>query len=141
MDVDLRLDCSLADWTEVSDILTRVGMAHRPPDVQKKAFEGSDLVAFAFCGGQLAGFARAISDGSHQAALYDVAVVPEFQRRRVGSLLVQSILSRLPNFNVVLYATPGKENFYRTLGFRKLLTGMALFPDAQTMAARGIAEP
>jgi predicted N-acetyltransferase YhbS len=88
----------------------------------------------------LIGFGRALSDGVYQAALYDVAVLPEFQGKGVGTAIVKNILDRLASCNVILYASPGKEAFYRALGFRQLKTGMALFKHAEKMAAKGFSE-
>jgi len=88
-------------------------------------------------GDQLIGFGRAISDGVSQAAIYDVAVVPEFQNQGVGTTIINHILARIVHCNVILYASPGKEGFYKTLGMRKMKTGMALFLKAEEMKERG----
>ena len=54
---------------------------------------------------------------------------------------VAAILAGLPpTCTVILFASPGKEPFYRTLGFRRMLTGMARFGDPPTMAARGFTD-
>jgi hypothetical protein len=53
---------------------------------------------------------------------------------------IGSILARLPQCNIILYASPGKEEFYRTLGFRKMKTGMALFGEAEEMKGKGFTE-
>jgi len=80
------------------------------------------------------GFGRAISDGAYQAAVYDVAVVPEFQKMGIGKIIMEKILERLSGCNVILYAAPGKEDFYLKLGLRKMKTGMALFRNPEKMA-------
>jgi hypothetical protein len=50
------------------------------------------------------------------------------------------ILSRLSQCNIILYASIGKEDFYRTFGMRKMKTGMALFQNAAAMAEKGFTE-
>jgi len=135
--------CAGVDWEEVAATLARVGMAHFAPEAHRKAFEASHSVVFvreADGTGGLAGFGRAISDGVYQAALYDIAVVPEMQGRGVGRLIVERLLERLPGCNVILYAAPGKEGFYRRLGFRRMNTGMALFSRQQAMAEKGFTD-
>jgi hypothetical protein len=42
----------------------------------------------------------------------------------------------LPGCNVILYASPGKEDFYRKLGLRRMKTGMARFQNPGAMARR-----
>ena len=140
MEVTLQLDCSGVDWNEVYETLKRVGMAHFSPELHRKAFEASQATVFAYSENRLVGFARALSDGVCQTAIYDVAVVPEFQRRGIGAQLMKALLSRFEHHNVILYASPGKEEFYRTLGMRKLKTGMARFPDAEVRAKKGFTE-
>ena len=140
MDVELKYDCGNVDWAFVSDTLRRVGMATRPPELIQKAFAASAVVVFAYVDGKPVGFARALSDGAYQAAVYEMAVVPEFQQQGLGAQIMQALLARLPGQNVILYASPGKEDFYRQLGFRRMKTGMARFPFPDAMAEKGFTE-
>jgi ribosomal protein S18 acetylase RimI-like enzyme len=140
MDVDVQYGCSGVAWERVSEILERVGMAHYLPDAHRRAFEASHTALFVYQGDQLIGFGRALSDGVYQAALYDVAVLPECQGKGIGKRIVKSLLGRLSACNVILYAAPGKEEFYQTLGFRKMKTGMALFKSAGRMTEKGFTE-
>jgi ribosomal protein S18 acetylase RimI-like enzyme len=140
VEIAIDFDCSKVNWRAVSETLKKVGMAHYAPDVHKKAFENSHTAVFVYHDGQLIGFGRAISDGAYQASVYDVAIIPEFQGQGVGKLIVKTIVGRLPQCNLILYASPGKESFYRQLGWRKMETGMALFKNAEEMAQRGFTE-
>lgn len=140
MDVDVRHDCTGADWQTVSDILKSVGMAYHEPEVHRRAFEGSHTTVFVYHAERLIGFGRAISDGVCQAAIYDCAVLHEFQGRGIGKAIMNTILSEISHCNAILYATPGKEGFYQTLGFRKMTTGMAHFKKGVAMRKRGFTE-
>lgn len=140
MELDIRFDCSGVDWKTVAETLQRVGMASYEPEVHKRAFEASYAAMFVYSGGRLIGFGRALSDGAYQAAIYDVAVLPEYQRQGIGKTIMQAILVRIPQCNVILYASPGKEDFYRVLGLRKMNTGMALFKSADRMREKGFTE-
>ena len=137
MDITLKRDCTDVDWKKVCDILKAAGMAFHDPDTLERAFQNSAVTVFLYRHGQLIGFGRAISDGAYQAALYDVAVYPDFQRRGLGNKIVEELLARFPGYNVILYASPGKEGFYVRHGFRKMKTGMARFVNAQRMSERG----
>ncbi|MCL5126592.1 MAG: GNAT family N-acetyltransferase [Deltaproteobacteria bacterium] len=140
MKIDLRYDCAGVDWNIVSETLRDVGMAYYEPLVHKKAFENSRTCVFVYNEGRLIGFGRAISDYAYQAAIYDVAIIPEFQRQGLGTTIIRTILSQLPHCNFILYAFPGKEDFYRKLGFRKMKTGMARFANEAKMRQRGFTE-
>lgn len=133
MEVDIKHDCADVEWKTVSETLKTVGMAYYEPDVHRRAFEASHTTVFVYHADRLIGFGRAISDGTYQAAVYDCAVLPEFQGKGIGKTIMNNILSRISQCNVILYATPGKEGFYQKHGFRKMKTGMAVFTTPQAM--------
>ncbi|HCR14400.1 GNAT family N-acetyltransferase [Solidesulfovibrio sp.] len=140
MEYEIRFDCEGVDWTLVAATLKNVGMAYFEPDAHRRAFVASHTVVFVRDGDRLIGFGRAISDGVYQAAIYDVAVVPEFQGKGLGRAIMTNILSRLSHCNIILYASVGKEGFYRSLGMRSMKTGMALFKNVEAMAAKGFTD-
>jgi len=140
MNLRIQYDCVNIDWNDVSEILRTVGMAYFDGAVHKKAFENSQMVVFAFDEEKLIGFGRVISDRAYQAAIYDIAVLPEYQGKKVGATLVNSIVKGIPQCNFILYAAPGKEAFYEKLNFRKMKTGMALFLEAEKMQIKGFTE-
>ena len=82
MNIKIQYNCLNVNWNDVSNILKEVGMAYFEGEVHKKAFENSHTVVFAFENDKLIGFGRAISDGVYQAAIYDVAVLPEYQGKK-----------------------------------------------------------
>ena len=133
MELKIVTDCSGVDWQTIAESLKKVGMAYYEPEVHKRAFEASHTTVFIYEKSKLIGFGRAISDGEYQGAIYDVAVLPEAQGKGVGKVIIQTILDRLQNCNIIFYATPGMEGFYRKLGFRVMKTGMALFTTPQAM--------
>ena len=133
MDFDIKQDCNGVDWKSVSETLKSVGMAYHEPEMHKRAFESSHTTVFVYNDDRLIGFGRAISDDAYQAAIYDCAVLPEVQGKGIGKVIIQTILDQLPNCNIILYATPGMEGFYKKLGFRAMKTGMAVFTTPQAM--------
>ena len=140
MDLDIKQNCSRVDWMSVSETLKSVGMGFHDPDVHRQAFEASHTTIFVYNSGKLIGFGRAISDGAYQAAIYDCAVIPEFQGNGIGKTIMQNILRRVSQCNIILYASPGKEGFYQKHGFRKMKTGMALFKKGAAMRDGGFTD-
>ena len=69
-----------------------------------------------------------------------VRVDPDHQGRGLGKLIMENILDRLPECNVILYASPGKEGFYQKHGFRRMKTGMARFIKSDAMQERDFTE-
>ena len=140
MEIDIKQDCAGVDWRKVSETLKSVGMAHHKPEMHRTAFEASHTTVFIYHVERLIGFGRAISDGAYQAAVYDCAVLPEYQGRGIGKTIMDHILSRVSHCNVILYASPGKEGFYQKQGFRKMKTGMAYFKKSEAMRKSGFTE-
>jgi len=140
MEISIKTDCNGVNWHTVSEILKSVGMAYHEPEKHKKAFDASYAKVFLYSADTLVGFGRAISDGTYQAAVYDCAVGVEYQGRGLGKMILEILLSRLQDCNVILYASPGKEGFYEKIGFRKMKTGMAKFIKSESMIDRGFTE-
>ncbi|MCF0146813.1 MAG: GNAT family N-acetyltransferase [Clostridium sp.] len=140
MNLTIKKDCFDINWKEVRNIIKTVGMSYVGEELHKKSFENSYTVVFIFDNEKLIGFGRAISDGVRQSAIYDVAILPEYQGFGVGKLIIENIINNTPTCNFILYASPGKEGFYESLGFRKLKTGMGLFMDMERMKARNFIE-
>jgi ribosomal protein S18 acetylase RimI-like enzyme len=140
MNLRLQFHTSDIDWNLVPEILKEVGMAYHSAECHQLAFEKSHSVVFVWDENELIGFGRAISDGILQAALYDVAVHPSYQGKGIGKTIVSELVQHCPGCNVILYASPGKEQFYEKLNFRRMKTAMALFKDAERKRERGFTE-
>ena len=136
MNIIIKKDCNNIDWSEVIKILKTVGMSYVDEELHRKSFENSYTVVFIFDNEKLIGFGRAISDGLRQSAIYDLAILPEYQGLGIGKLIIENIVNNTPTCNFILYASPGKEGFYEALGFSKLKTGMGLFINTEIMKSR-----
>ena len=132
--------CTKVNFTALTNLLKEAGMAYRLPEEHKQAFENSAKTIFAFDEETLIGCGRALSDGVYQAVLYDIAVLPQYQGKALGRMIMEHLTEGLRKCNVILYATPGKEGFYRKFGFRKLQSGMGAFIHAQQMQERGFTD-
>jgi ribosomal protein S18 acetylase RimI-like enzyme len=98
-------------------------------------------VVSAFVDEMLVGFGRAVSDSQYQSAIYDIVVLPEFQRKGIGSTIMNALLEKLPKETTVLiFVAPGMQAFYRKFGFGNLKTGMGLFPNPEMSRAKGYLE-
>ena len=140
MDLQLQTNTENINWDLVVDILRKAGMASHSPEMHERAFKNSYTVVFVFDEDVLVGFGRAISDGEYQAAMYDVAVMPSYQGKGIGKMMVQAIVEKTPACNFILYASPGKEKFYEKENFKRMKTGMALFVDGKRMQEKGFTE-
>ena len=140
MNLRLQFDTCNIDWNLIPEILRDAGMSYHLPECHQKAFLNSHAVVFVLDNECLIGLGRAISDGILQAALNDVAVLSAYQGKGIGKTIVAELVKQCHGCNVILYASPGKEQFYSKMSFRKMKTAMALFTDAETKRERGFTE-
>lgn len=140
MNINIKFETKDIDWHIVSSLLEVAGLSSTEPEICKRAFLGSQVTVFVFDNDKLIGVSRAISDCVKQAAIYDVAVLPEYQGKGIGRILIENITDELPGCNFILYSNLGKEDFYRKFGFKLMKTGMAKFVNADRMKERGFTE-
>ncbi|PCI27853.1 MAG: GNAT family N-acetyltransferase [SAR324 cluster bacterium] len=126
MNYQIVSDLKQINWVEACAVIERAPLGTRLPEQLKQAFFNSYAGCMIYHEGALIGMGRGISDGVRCSGIFDVVVLPEYQGKGVGKLIMQYLLSELPKGAVTLYAVPGKEVFYEKLGFRKLLTAMGI---------------
>ena len=93
------------------------------PEMLQKGFENSMLTLAAYEGNQLLGIIRAVGDGYTIVFVQDILVFPEYQRKGIGSALLQAILDRYSHVRQIELATdntPKTIAFYKSMGFREL---------------------
>lgn len=141
MNIRLATDVNEISWEELARVyeLAPLG-AKRAPEKLELAFRNSLLKVFVFDGARLVGAGRALSDGVWRASIYDVAVLPEYQGKGIGSRIIRHLIQHAGVDVITLYAAPGKEAFYERFGFRKMKTAMAIMPDPEERKERGFIE-
>lgn len=141
MKLAYQTTCDRIDWNRVVILLKEGGMSYSTPEIHQKTFEVSYAVLFVYDGNTLIGMGRILSDGFRQSAIYDIVVDPKYQGLGIGRDIVNRLMDSTPNCNFILYASPGKESFYTTLGFKKMKTGMVLFANKERMDDNLFVEP
>ncbi|MBM4039811.1 MAG: GNAT family N-acetyltransferase [Planctomycetes bacterium] len=124
----IRYETSLSgvDWKQAAEVFQRAPLGTREPGKLARAFANSYACVVAWDDDRLIGLARALCDGEYQAAIYDVVLLPEYQGKGIGKKMMEGLCEQLPVQNIILYAVPGRESFYRKCGFRPMLTAMAV---------------
>lgn len=140
MDYIVKLDRENISWEKVCEIIKRAGLATHSVEITQRAFENSYVCVFIFDKNKMIGTGRAISDGAYQAGIYDIAVLPEYQGKGIGRLIMEELHKKLEDFNIILYANPTAINFYKKLKYSKMLTGMARFNNEESMRNRNFIE-
>lgn len=107
---------------EIVRLYTKVGWTAYTDNlpILRRGFENSLLVLAAFEDNELIGIIRVVGDGVTIVFVQDILIVPEQQRKGVGSALLQEILDRYKNVRQIEMATdnnPQTIAFYKSMGF------------------------
>jgi ribosomal protein S18 acetylase RimI-like enzyme len=134
-------DQARIDWQALSELYRIAPLGNKSADHLKRVFANSLFKCFVLEGGRLVGAGRAVADGLDTSYLCDIAVHPEFQGRGLGVAIVEKLKALSAGHRkIILYANPGKEGFYRKLGFRGMRTAMAIFRDQDHAIRTGLIE-
>lgn len=93
------------------------------PELLKKGFENSLLTLAAYDQDRLVGILRTVGDGYTIMFIQDILVFSEYQRKGIGSRLMQAVLERFQNVRQIELATdntPKTIAFYKAQGFQTL---------------------
>ncbi len=135
----LEWQYSLKDisWEALSDFY-KVTLGDKQPIDLETAFKNSMFRCFVFDQNKLIGVGRALADGIDCSYICDVAVHPEFQGLGIGKDIVSKLVELSKTHKkIILYACPGKEPFYKKLGFKRMSTAMAIFENQSQAVESG----
>ena len=87
----------------------------------EKVYKNSLLVMGAYENDRLVGVIRAVGDGASVVLIQDIIVLREFQRRGIGTQLMNSVMQRYKDVYQMQLLTDNTEKtvaFYESLGFK-----------------------
>ncbi|MBX9402773.1 GNAT family N-acetyltransferase [Lysobacter sp. BMK333-48F3] len=127
------------DWEELSELYRIAPLGIKSAEHLRAVYGASLHAALLRDEGRLIGAGRALADGRDCAYLADIVVHPDYQGRGLGQQIVERLVARAQGHRkILLYAQPGKEGFYRKLGFRPMRTAMAIFADPAAAERSGL---
>lgn len=126
------------DWQELESLYHRAPLGNKNARDLQTVFSNSRYCCFAREDGALVAAGRALADGADCSYICDVAVLPSHQGTGLGKEAVRRLVALSKGHKkIILYAVPGKEGFYKRLGFLRMLTAMAIFEDPARAIERG----
>lgn len=126
------------DWNELSALYHAAPLGNKSPASLKTAFTNSMFRCFVYEGGKLVGVGRALADGTDCSYICDVALLPSHQGLGLGKQIVSKLVDMSAGHKkIILYSVPGKEPFYKNLGFKRMSTAMAIFENQSLALERG----
>ncbi len=138
MNITLKYDQSEIDWCELTELYRIAPIGQKNPADLQLTFSNSMFKCFAYDGNKIVGVGRALADGRDCSYICDIAVHPEYQGIGLGKKIIQSLVDQSDGHKkIILYSNPGKEGFYKKLGFKKMNTAMAIFQNEAAMIENG----
>lgn len=126
------------DWDELETLYRLAPLGNKSASHLRLVYGHSMFKWFAREEGRLVAAGRALADGGDCSYICDVVVLPSHQGLGLGKALVSRLIAdSKAHKKIILYSVPGKESFYKKLGFLRLRTAMAIFQDRETALQRG----
>ena len=127
------------DWAELSELYRIAPLGDKPPDALRTVFGNSMFKCFVHADDRIVGAGRALADGLDCAYIADVAVHPGHQGDGLGKEIIRRLAEQARGHKkIILYANPGTEGFYASLGFLPMNTAMAIWADPDRAIANGL---
>lgn len=103
---------------ELAALRAAAGWSSYPAEEIAKSVTVGRWVTARLGDGRLVGMGRCMSDGVLYASIWDMVVLPGYQRRGIGRRIFEELLRPLGGHSLVaLVATPAGQPLYRQYGF------------------------
>ncbi len=131
--ISYKIGLEHINWDKLFDLYKRAGLLRRfieSGEFNKihEAFKRSYKVVTAWDGEKLIGSCRMLSDGICYGTVFDLGVLPEYQKKGIGRELINLLLKGEEHMPIHLTSTFGNEDFYKKLGFKKHKTAYSKYP-------------
>lgn len=111
---------------ELNLLYDSVGWGAYDKTISKRALDNTFYSVSVYDDDNIVGYGRLIGDTICFIYIQDVMVKPEFQNKKIGTLIMNKLLEKInelkkenPNIRVYLGASKNKEEFYERFGFVK----------------------
>lgn len=109
---------------EFNYLYDAVGWGSYDEEITKVALQNTLYSVSIYDGEKIIGYGRLIGDGICFIYIHDVMVEPNYQSKKIGTLIMSKLLEKIkdimeenPDARVYLGASLGKDGFYRKFGF------------------------
>ncbi len=139
MDETWVFDDDDVDWDELYRLYRIAPLGEMPPSDLMTVFSNCRFKCFVYSDGDLIGVGRALADGLDCSYIAGVAVHPDHRGRGLGTAIMEKLIELSQGHRkIILYANPGAERFYSTLGFYRMNTAMAIWRNHDQAISDGL---
>lgn len=128
---EIRLVDNVLEPEDFVRLRTETGFVEIPVDHARKALQNGLINVSAIYNGELVGMGRLVGDGAMYWYLQEIIILPPFQRKGIGTMIVNhlvdyakanSITGKFTTIGGV--SAKGKEPFYKKMGFEVISNGI-----------------
>ena len=142
MDANLCGEISLVDNVLQAEDFVRLriaaGFAEVPVEHARKALQNGLINVSAIYNGELVGMGRLVGDGAMYWYLQEIIILPKYQRKGIGTMIVNHLVDYAKANSVTGKFTTiggvsakGKEPFYEKMGFEIISNGIKKMIDIE----------
>lgn len=120
----IQIKENINNVTEFNLLYDSVGWGAYDKKITQKAMRNTYYSVSIYDDKKIIGYGRLIGDGICFMYIQDVMVIPEYQNRKIGTLIMEKLISKIkeiekfnPDMRTYLGASKEKEKFYERFGF------------------------
>ena len=122
----ISLKENIKNVLEFNLLYDAVGWGSYDEDISLKALENTYYSVSVYDDEKIVGYGRLIGDTICFMYIHDVMVLPEYQSKKIGTMIMNKLLEKVneiknknPDLRVYLGASKNREGFYGKFGFIK----------------------
>lgn len=134
----IRLVDNILQAEDFIRLRIQTGFAEIPVNHARKALQNGLINVSAIYNGELVGMGRLVGDGAMYWYLQEIIILPQFQRKGIGTMIVNHLVdyakanSMTGKFTTVGgVSAKGKEPFYKEMGFDIISNGIIKMIDLE----------
>lgn len=120
----IKIEKNANNVDEFNLLYDLVGWGSYDKTISQKALDNTFYSVSIYDDEKIIGFGRLIGDGICFMYIHDVMVIPEYQNKKIGTMIMNNLLDEIktiekdnPSLRTYLGASKGKEKFYEKFGF------------------------
>ena len=128
---EIRLVDNILKAEDFVRLRIKAGFVEVPVDHAKKALQNGLINVSAIYNGELVGMGRLVGDGAMYWYLQEIIILPQFQRKGIGTMIVNHLIdyakanSITGKFTIIGgVSAKGKEPFYKKMGIEIISNGL-----------------
>ena len=120
----IRIKENIKNVEEFNKLYDSVGWGAYSNEISNKALDNTFYSVSVYDDDKIIGYGRLIGDTICFIYIHDIMIVPEYQAKGIGTLIMNKLLEKIeeikkenPSLRVYLGASKNKEDFYKKFGF------------------------